>query len=406
MVEPMSLIIAGTTVTRWRSLPSEVWLLVVARAVNRLGAFTLPFLSVTLVAEAGASLTQAGYLMAAFGVATIPSRLLGGRLADAWGTRTTIVVGLVATAVAQLCVAASTSLAQAAGAVVLLGLAFELYEPPSQALVADVTPAEDRPVAFGLLAAALAAAGMAAGLLAALLAGVGLRWLFVADAATCVACAAVVWVGLPSSVRVRDRTSSPRVSPWRDRRLLGLLGLGTAFAVVYLQVTVALPLTVTSRGLSASVVGLLLTTSAATIVLAQPLLTLPWLSRLDDLSAMAWGYLVLAAGLLATGLVTGLMGFLAATVVWSLGDLVLMGRAYTLVAAIAPADGRGSYLAAYGLSWGVAAVVAPLLGTQLLDRAGVGATWATLAAISLLLAAAYGPARGLLGGALPAGADR
>ena len=33
---------------------------------------------------------------------------------------------------------------------------------------------------------------------------------------------------------------------------------------------------------------------AATIVVAQPLLTLPWLRRLDDLSAMAVGYVVLA----------------------------------------------------------------------------------------------------------------
>ena len=115
---------------------------------------------------------------------------------------------------------------------------------------------------------------------------------------------------------------------------------------------------------------------------------------------------MLAAGLLATGLVRSLAGFVAATVVWSLGDLVLMGRAYTLVAAIAPEHGRGSYLATYGLSWGVAAVVAPLLGTQLLERAGATVTWTVLAVVSLLLAAAYGPARGLLGGGLPGGADR
>src|SRR6476469_3362106 len=148
----MSLTIARSTVTKWRSLPASVWLLVTARAVNRLGAFTLPFLSVTLVAEQGASVAQAGFLLA--------------------GAR---------------------SLTEAAVAVVLLGLAFEVYEPPSQSLVADATSPEDRPVAFGLLFAALAAAGMVAGLLAAVLAGVDLRWLFVADAVTCLACAAIVW---------------------------------------------------------------------------------------------------------------------------------------------------------------------------------------------------------------------
>ena len=91
----MSLTIARSTVTAWRDLPATVWLLVAARAVNRLGAFTLPFLSLTLVAELGASVAQAGYLLAVFGLATIPSRLLGGRLSDRWGTRATIVGGLV-----------------------------------------------------------------------------------------------------------------------------------------------------------------------------------------------------------------------------------------------------------------------------------------------------------------------
>src|SRR5688572_4731668 len=194
----VSLTIACSTVTAWRDLPATVWLLVAARAVNRLGAFTLPFLSLTLVAELGASVAQAGYLLAAFGLATIPSRLVGGRLSDRWGPRATIVGGLAATAVAQLLVAASQSLAQVAFAVVLLGLTFEVYEPPSQSLVADATSPQQRPVAFGLLAAAIAAAGMGAGLLAAVLAGFDLRWLFVADAVTCLACAAVVRWRLPA----------------------------------------------------------------------------------------------------------------------------------------------------------------------------------------------------------------
>ena len=172
-------------------------------------------------------MAEAGYLLAAFGVATIPSRLLGGRLADRWGARVTIVAGLLGTAVGQLLVAGAQSLAQAGVAVVLLGLAFEVYEPPSQSLVADATTPEQRPVAFGLLFAVLAAAGMVAGLLAAVLAGVDLRWLFVADAASCVSCAAIVWWRLPG--RSGPAIASERGSgPWRDPRLLLLSPSGPA----------------------------------------------------------------------------------------------------------------------------------------------------------------------------------
>ena len=40
----------------WRGLPRPVLVLVAARAVNQLGAFTLPFLAVVLVRDRHASL--------------------------------------------------------------------------------------------------------------------------------------------------------------------------------------------------------------------------------------------------------------------------------------------------------------------------------------------------------------
>lgn len=370
------------TLAAWRTVPSTVWLLVVARAVNRLGAFTLPFLAVTLVQDFDASVAQAGYLLAVFGVATIPSRLLGGRLAGRIGGRATITVGLSGTGVAQLALALSPTLAAAAVAVVVLGLVFEVYEPPSQAIVADVTTAEQRPPAYGLLAGAMAAAGMAAGLLAAVVAGFGLRWLFVVDAATCAACAVLVAMCLPrGSVAPVPRSGSA----WRDARLLTMLGVGTVFAVVYLQIMITLPLTLTARHIPVGHTGILLSVSAATLVLGQPVLHGSWLSGLDDFAAMAVGYAILGCGLLGTGLVTTLPAFAAATVLWSLGDLVLLGRAYTVVASLAPVGARGGYLAAYGVSWGLAAVVAPLLGTQLIASGGPALVWSTLAAACLAL---------------------
>ena len=75
------------------SLPHEVRLLLAARVVDRLGGFTLTFLPVLLVAAYGASLRTAGLVGAAFGLATIPSRLLGGRLADRLGRRSTAGAG-------------------------------------------------------------------------------------------------------------------------------------------------------------------------------------------------------------------------------------------------------------------------------------------------------------------------
>ncbi|MET7311596.1 MFS transporter [Streptomyces sp. NPDC005571] len=370
-------------------LPRTVWLLIAARAINRLGAFSLSFLTVLITTRFGASVATARLISAAFGLATIPSRLAGGRLSDRIGRRRTIVFGLVGCAVAQVGIAAADSLAVAAGFAVLLGLVFELYEPPSQAMIADAVGTTDRVRAYSLMNAALAAAGMGAGLLAASLGRWDLRWLFVADATTCLICALAVRVALPADLPAAHRLSeeTAEVAPWRDRALMVMLASGTLFALIYLQIMIMLPLSLGQRGLQPADAGLLLTASALTIVAGQPLLRWKLVSALPTAAGFTSGYALLTLGLAGYAVAHTLGFFLAATVVWSLGDLLLMGRAYALVAALAPPAGTGRYMAAYGTSWGIAGIAAPLAGTQLLQHAGVTTLWITMATACLALSA-------------------
>jgi MFS family permease len=380
--------------SRWRALPAPVWLLVVARTVNRLGAFTLPFLAVVLVDDFSVRVQTAGMIVALFGVATIPSRLIGGLLSDRIGHRSTIVCGLGLTAVFQLLLAAAPGVVTAAAAAVLIGLSFEIYEPPSQALVADVVEGDrERVAAYGLYSAAISVAGVVAGVLAATVGGVDLRLLFVVDAATCLACATLVLVGLRPRRRGQpeDRASTPPAvvrSPWRDPMLVGMLVTGTGFAVLYLQLDVALPLTLRADGIQPSLVGVLFAVSALVIVLGQPLVVRGPLTRLSHFAALAIGFLVLGVGFVLNGVAADLPGLIAATVVWSLGDLVLLGHASALVAAIAPAPSRARYMSVFGISWGIAATVGPLVGTQLIAHLHVAGTWWVLGLFCVPLAAA------------------
>jgi MFS family permease len=379
----------GTERPSWTGLPGAVRILVIARAVNRLGAFTLPFLAVVLTVELGATVAEAGLVMTLFGLATIPSRIFGGHLADRLGRKPTIIVGLVGCAVSQTWIALADQLWSAVLAVALLGLVFEIYEPPSQAVIADITAPADRPTAYSALGAAMAAAAVAAGVLAAALSHWDLRWLFVLDAATCLACAVLVGLALPAAAPPSTAQGTPPAGGegWRDRRLLAMLAAGTVFATVYMTLILGLPLTLIARQLPASNIGLVLALSALTLVAAQPLQRIRRLRELNTFQLMTIGYLLLAAGLLANGFATNLLAFLAAAVLWSLGDLLLLSRAFTIVAALAPEHARGRYLAIYGISWGIATTLAPLAATQLLDLAGPILLWTTCAAAALALAA-------------------
>jgi predicted MFS family arabinose efflux permease len=380
--------------TSHASLSPEVRVLVVARVVNSLGGFTLGFLPLLLVSAYDASLRSAGLVAASFGLATIPSRLLGGRLADVWDSRSVIVLGLAGCAVSQLALAAAPGIAGALAAAVVLGLCFEIYEPPSQALLADLTEPDQRPAAYAALGAALAGAGVVAGLIAAVVAGVGLRWLFVADAATCLACAALVWFRLPS-VRPDRRPGAVRRSPWRDPRLRVMLGVGTGFAILYMTLMCGLPLAVHDDGLAAWWPGVLVAVSAATVIAAG---RLPLTRRGDAFSRMRAGYALLALGLaLAAGVaLAGPRGwwYLVPVVVWSAGDRVLLGEPMAVVAGLAEAGDRARYLATYGLGWGIATTLAPALATGLLALGGPPALWLGCALGAAVLAGLQSPVRG------------
>ena len=361
--------------------PRPVRALVLARAVNQLGAFAMSFLAVALVHVYGASLVTAGWVVALFGLATVPSRLAGGRMADRLGRRPTIVLGLLGCSVSLLVIAVSPGVGGAAAGAALLGLAFEIYEPPSQALLAEMVAPERRPQAFGLLGAALAAAGVGAGIIAVLLGGVSLRLLFVADSVTCVAAAALILMWVHEPPTARPPTSNG--NPWRDGRLLVMLGVGTGFAFAGNLSLTALPLTVAARGLDPAETGWLLAVAAVVTIAGQRFLRG---AAARPFFLMAVGLVVVAAGfaVVAFADVIPLLCLGAATM--ALGQVFLLGPPYAVVAGLADDGSRAGYLAAYGTCWGIAQTLGPLAWTRLLSI-GVPAAWLTGAALCVLLAA-------------------
>jgi MFS family permease len=350
---------------------------VLIRVVNRLGAFAMGFLSLRLTHDLGADLHLAGTVLAAFGVATIPSRLLGGLLANRYGARAALVTGLLACAAAQLCVAAGPSVPVVVAGALLLGLAYEIVEPATQALVAQGVPADRRASSYSLLWASLAVAGVAAGILAAVLTRWSVGALFVADAVTSVAAAAVA-VRLPAG---RAAHAGPGTA-WRavlSGRLAAWTALGCGYATLTMLVVFMLPLAVQATGHRPAVTGWLLAASAAAAIGAQRVVARTE-RRLAPATTLAIGYAALALGtaLWATGTLPALV---AGAVLEGASGSLLLGTQQAVASRMAPPGDAASVLTVYGLSWGVGTVVAPLLGTPLLAH-GTGTLWLTCAAVA------------------------
>jgi MFS family permease len=72
--------------------------------------------------------------------------------------------------------------------------------------------------------------------------------------------------------------------------------------------------------------------------------------------------------------------YVAAVVVWTLGEMLQAPAASAVVAERAPAQQRGRYLGVYAAAWSAAAFLGPISGGWILDQWGGTALW-TLCAV-------------------------
>jgi MFS family permease len=120
--------------------------------------------------------------------------------------------------------------------------------------------------------------------------------------------------------------------------------------------------------------GLLATTNALMVVFFQVYVT-RFTKQFPPLRVMVVGSFFYAMGVGSVALAHDFWGFWSSMVVMTVGELILMPTSSSYVANLAPANMRGRYMSIYGLTWNVAAAIAPLMGGFLNDALAPAATW-------------------------------
>lgn len=371
-------------------LPPSFWWLWGGTFVNALATFVFSFLALYLT-QRGFSVTRTGLILSLFGGGSIVASPVAGFLADHIGRRPTLVLSLVSSALATALLASLRAPAAIAAAVLLLGLVTNAFRPALYAMVADLVEPPHRPRAYGLLYWAINL-GMAVSLVVGgLLASHGYVRLFMADAATTLLFAAVVWRQVPETrVAAGARTNTTRGygTVWRDRPFLTFLVVNFAFLLVFWQFQVAMPIDMARHGFGPASFGRALAMNGLVIVTLQPFSGVIT-GRLAAHRALALAAVLVAIGFGAYAFCETEAHFAAATAVWSVGEILALPVASALVADLSPADLRGRYQGAFGLSFGLGMLVAPALGCAVLDALGARTLWMGCLTLGLAVAAAH-----------------
>jgi MFS family permease len=363
-----------------RGLPRPFWVLWLGTFINRLGTLVEPFLVLYLTHTRHFSLATTGTVLTAWGAGSLASQPVAGVLADRVGRRSTLAGGTLVSAAAMVVLAFAHGLAAIIVVAVVLGVSIDAYRPASAAIVADLVPAEERSRAYGLLFWAINLGFTAAMLAGGWLAGHATNWLFFIDAATSAAFGLLVFRAVPET-----RTSVAGPDPGRlrdvirDPLMAAFFAIILAYAVVYLQSYLGLPLAMRRSGLAPSAYGLAIAGNGLVIVAVQPFVV-GRLARLDRSRVLAAGIAWVGAGFGLTALASSTVAYAGTVVAWTLGEIIVASVALAIVADLAPAHLRGRYNGVYGLSWSLAALLAPILGTGLL-AVGRAPLWIVCAAL-------------------------
>ena len=379
-------------------LPPLFWTLWAGMLVNRLASFVITFLALYLVSDRGFTASQAGHVVAIYGLGLLLAGPLGGALADRIGRRRTMLLGLT---LGGGCVAVLGFLRDPAWLTFLAFLAAltgDIYRPAAQAAVADIVAPADRARAYGLIYWAVNLGWAVSLSVAGFVAERSMLALFLADAATSLAFALIVLARVPET-RPTHHGATPALQGLLrflgDGPFLVFLGLHLAVLLVFTQFQLAAAARLRRprrrparpspdhgaqrrRGGGAAAAALARPAAPRRRPRAGPLLA-PHRPRLRPQRLRR------VAGRLR-GRRRPLHGRRGAGLPGGLG----------LVADLAPPDLRGRYQGAFYMSWGMAFTLSPLVGGEVLQRFGGTVLWLGCLATGAVAAAlhlAAGPAR-------------
>jgi MFS family permease len=260
-----------------------------------------------------------------------------------------------------------------------------MYRPAMSAAVADVVPPADRPRAYGLVYWAVNLALSVGLVIGGLVAERSFIALFVADAGTSIAAAAIVFFRVPETRPaglVHEPALRGLLKVLEDRPFLSFLVLHLAALSVFVQWQLALPIDMSAHGLGPSAYAFLMALNCAGVVLLQPMIS-PRLARVDAGLLLALSTLLFGLGYGVNAIGGSLVVYSVGTALWTVGEVVGFPVASTMVANLSPPELRGRYQGAFSMCWGIAFTVAPLGAGEAMQRFGARTLWLICFAVAL-----------------------
>ncbi|MHA1476989.1 MAG: MDR family MFS transporter [Promethearchaeota archaeon] len=361
----------------YKEYPKPFKVLVLATFIDRLGGSLLfPFFSIYLIERFGVGVTQVGILFALFSGGSLIGSTIGGALADKFGRRSILLLGLISSGIGSILMGLVDNLYIFFITAAFLGVLGDLGRPARQAMVVDLLPRDKQAEGFGLLRVFVNLSVTIGPVLGGILARQSYMLLFIGDAVSSLITALIVFIVIPETKpeKQEDKPEESVISTiigykvvFKDSLYIIFLAVSAITVLVYMQMNSTLSVfLLTEHGFPPEGFGLLLSMNALMVVLFQFWIT-KRISKYAPMKMMAFGTLFYMIGFGMYGFISEIYLFFVAMAILTVGEMVVIPVSQAAVAHFAPEDKRGRYMAVYGYHWSIPTLFGVIIAGLIMD---------------------------------------
>jgi predicted MFS family arabinose efflux permease len=367
----------------WRGLdqlPRENWILFTTAVINRSGTMALPFLVLYLTRSLGFTSDQAALILIGYGVGSLVTAPLAGRLCDLIGARIIMQLSFFLSGGLLIVFPMVSQFSAVMAITVLWAILSEAFRPANLAMITDLVAPEQRKAAFALNRLAInigMSIGPAAG---GFLVMISYPILFWVNGATAILAALVLtfvpWKPrYPHPAAYPSNGSEEKSSLLSDRRIIYFLAAMLPVLIVFFQHTSSMPLfLVNELHLPESDYGILFTLNTGLIIFLEVSLNLR-MAHWPHRKALSLAALLVAVGFGSMMFSSDFFTVAITLAIWTFGEMILFPGASAYMAELAPPDRRGEYMGYYQMTFSLSFILGPWIGLQTYDHGGTNILW-------------------------------
>ena len=389
-------------------LDPGVYVLFVARIVNRMGDFVQLFLVLYLTGRLGFSESAAGRFVSLTGILMGFGVLLGGSLADRLGRKRILLFCQTIVIVAYGACGFLPGTMAIPWIIFLSSIFRGATWPVTNAMVTDLTDSSTRQKAFSLLYLGTNI-GVAIGpIIAGLLFENYIQWIFWGDALTTLFAAVSVLFFVPDTKPDAEAISRHESQITEDNAgeraesgntfavllkrpaLLAYMGVTILVSFVYSQHGFSLPLQLNQLFAQEGpkFYGYVMTCNAVVVIICTPLLT-KITGKNRPIYNLSLAALLYAVGFGTIWWISSLAIVMITTVIWTFGEIIMVTNANVFIANNTPITHRGRFNGIINWVNNIGWAISPVVSGIIIEASGVRIMWPIVGCVALLAYLGY-----------------